>query len=106
MSTPFIEENDQTRARREHLERIRELVGNAYPNKFRRTSVTKTDEGEDTITSVVRDFKSREPRDRLRRDLAADRCIGHGRNGHGCESREHSGGFERSVWFLLGGILS
>ncbi len=35
-NTPFIEDNDQTRARREHLERIRQLTGNAYPNKFRR----------------------------------------------------------------------
>lgn len=61
MSTPFIEENDQTRARREHLDKIRELVGNAYPNKFRRSHVTETQEGEDTITSVIRAFKPHEP---------------------------------------------
>src|SRR4028119_265643 len=53
-NTPFIEENDQTRARREHLDKIQILTGNAYPNKFRRTNVTKNaSEGEDTITSIV-----------------------------------------------------
>jgi len=51
---PFIEENDQTRARREHLEAIRALVGNAYPNKFARSRVTG---GEDTITAVVTNEK-------------------------------------------------
>ncbi len=61
MTSPFIEENDQTRARREHLEAIRRLVGNAYPNQFRRTSLTETTEGEDTITSVVGAFKARVP---------------------------------------------
>ncbi|HEY0005415.1 MAG TPA: lysine--tRNA ligase [Pyrinomonadaceae bacterium] len=56
MSIPFIEENDQTRARHEHLDQLRELVGNVYPNRFERSHVTQTDEGEDTITSVVREF--------------------------------------------------
>src|SRR5205085_1788461 len=55
---PFIEDNDQTRARREHLEAIRALVGNAYPNKFARSRVTG---GEDTITAVVAKFKQYEP---------------------------------------------
>ena len=50
MSIPFIEENDQTRARREHLEALRQLVGNVYPNKFARSSTTG---GEDTITAIV-----------------------------------------------------
>jgi len=62
MSTPFpVEDNDQTRARREHLEQIRELVGNAYPNQFRRTGLTETPEGEDTITSVIKAFKAQVP---------------------------------------------
>ena len=65
MSTPLFgnvfEDNDQTRARREHLERIRELVGNAYPNKFQRTNLTESEEGEDTITSVVGEFKKHVP---------------------------------------------
>ena len=53
-NTPFIEDNDQTRARREHLDRIQALIGNAYPNKFRRSNVSNNHtEGEDTITSVV-----------------------------------------------------
>ncbi|MDT7542516.1 MAG: lysyl-tRNA synthetase, class, partial [Acidobacteriota bacterium] len=47
--TPFIEENDQTRARRDHLEAIRALVGNAYPNKFDRFKVTAPPEGEGVI---------------------------------------------------------
>src|SRR5436309_8023117 len=59
--TPFIDDNDQTRARREHLEAIRALVGNAYPNRFARTHVCASKEGEDTITSVVVKFKAHEP---------------------------------------------
>jgi len=47
---PFIEDNDQTRARREHLEKIKELIGNAYPNKFQRSRTTGD---EDTITAIV-----------------------------------------------------
>ncbi|MDQ3805433.1 MAG: lysine--tRNA ligase [Acidobacteriota bacterium] len=54
MTSPFIEENDQTRARREHLAEIERLVGNAYPNKFRRTNLAGSPEGEDTITALVR----------------------------------------------------
>ena len=46
----IIEQNDQTVARREHLERLRELVGNVYPNKFARSRVTGE---EDTITRLV-----------------------------------------------------
>ncbi|HEV2762101.1 MAG TPA: amino acid--tRNA ligase-related protein, partial [Pyrinomonadaceae bacterium] len=53
MQTPFIEENDQTRTRREHLERIREVVGNVYPNKFRRTNVAGTTYGEDTVSALA-----------------------------------------------------
>jgi lysyl-tRNA synthetase class 2 len=58
VSTPFIEENDQTRVRREHLEAIRGIVGNVYPNRFERTSVTGA---EDTVTAIVRRFKQKEP---------------------------------------------
>ncbi|HZT58827.1 MAG TPA: lysine--tRNA ligase [Pyrinomonadaceae bacterium] len=65
MSTTLPEEivpdNDQTRARAAHLEEIRELVGNAYPNKFSRTSLTENAEGEDTITSVVSEFEKYVP---------------------------------------------
>ncbi|MGB7923400.1 MAG: lysine--tRNA ligase [Pyrinomonadaceae bacterium] len=50
MSTPFIEDNDQTRARREHLEQLRALVGNVYPNKFERSRATGS---EDTISAVA-----------------------------------------------------
>ena len=62
MTVPFIEDNDQTQARREHLEALRALVGNAYPNKFERSNVTDTTAGEDTITSVVASFKRMEPK--------------------------------------------
>ena len=63
MSLPpsILEDNDQTRARREHLEAISALVGNAYPNKFPRTNVTESPAGEDTITSIVAAFKKYEP---------------------------------------------
>ena len=50
MENPFIEDNDQTRARRAHLEELRRLVGNVYPNKFERSHATG---GEDTITSII-----------------------------------------------------
>ncbi len=46
----IIESNDQTEARREHLEKLRELVGNVYPNKFERSNITGT---EDTISNIL-----------------------------------------------------
>ncbi|HZH91660.1 MAG TPA: lysine--tRNA ligase [Pyrinomonadaceae bacterium] len=53
-NTPFIEDNDQTRARRDHLDKIQKLTGNAYPNKFARSNASKNKvEREDTITSIV-----------------------------------------------------
>jgi lysyl-tRNA synthetase class 2 len=47
----IIEENDQTQARLEHLNKLREIIGNVYPNKFQRSNVTGK---EDTITAVIR----------------------------------------------------
>jgi lysyl-tRNA synthetase class 2 len=61
MSVPFIEENDQTRAREEHLEALRKLVGNPYPNKFERSQIVDS-QREDTITTVVEKYRSFEPR--------------------------------------------
>src|SRR2546430_3777186 len=61
MSIPFIEENDQTQARHEHLEALRRLVDNVYPNKFER-SETGEPGREDTITAVVDKFKAFEPK--------------------------------------------
>jgi lysyl-tRNA synthetase class 2 len=46
----IIEPNDQTVARSEHLGRLRELVGNVYPNKFVRSTISGD---EDTITSIL-----------------------------------------------------
>ena len=60
MSVPFTEENDQTRVRHEHLESLRQLVGNVYPNKFER-SRTIDPQREDTITTVVEKYRSFEP---------------------------------------------
>jgi lysyl-tRNA synthetase, class II len=57
----IISDNDQTQARREHLEALRQLVGNVYPNKFTRSDVTGSPSGEDTITSIVAAFKKYEP---------------------------------------------
>lgn len=45
----IIEPNDQTEARKINLAKMAELVGNVYPNKFARTSVSGK---EDTITSL------------------------------------------------------
>ncbi len=47
----IVEQNDQTEARSEHLDKLRELVGNVYPNKFTRSS---TSGGEDTITRLLK----------------------------------------------------
>src|SRR5687767_13964213 len=46
----IIESNDQTAARAEHLEALRQLVGNVYPNKFDRSTISGT---EDTITNIL-----------------------------------------------------
>ena len=61
MPIPFIEDNDQTQARQEHLEALRRLVGNAYPNKFER-SQTVEPRKEDTITAIAEKFRAFEPR--------------------------------------------
>ncbi|MEO7658424.1 MAG: amino acid--tRNA ligase-related protein [Pyrinomonadaceae bacterium] len=47
----IIEQNDQTAARLQHLEAMRELVGNVYTNKFARSAITGT---EDTITNILK----------------------------------------------------
>ena len=64
MSIPFIEENDQTIARREHLEALQQLVGNAYPNKFERSRIVDS-EREDTITAIVEKFRDFQPAEDL-----------------------------------------
>lgn len=46
----ILEPNDQTEARLDHLARMRELVGNVYPNKFVRSQITGA---EDTITGIL-----------------------------------------------------
>ena len=46
----IIEPNDQTEARALHLEKLRELVGNVYPNKFDRSNITGI---EDTISKIL-----------------------------------------------------
>lgn len=61
MNIPFIEENDQTVARGEHLEALRALVGNVYPNKFQRSEVVEAGR-EDTITRIVDKFRAFEPK--------------------------------------------
>ena len=59
MPVPFMEENDQTRAREEHLAALRALVGNVYPNKFERSEVVEAGK-EDTITAYTREFTESE----------------------------------------------
>jgi len=61
LTIPFIEENDQTAARHAHLEALRALVGNVYPNKFERSDVVEAGR-EDTITAVVEKFRDFEPK--------------------------------------------
>jgi lysyl-tRNA synthetase, class II len=57
----FIEENDQTTARREHLDALRNLVGNVYPNKFQRSEIVESGR-EDTISGIVEKFRAFEPK--------------------------------------------
>ena len=64
MSIPFIEENDQTLARREHLKALQRLVGNAYPNKYERSRVVDP-EKDDTIAAVVEKFTGFQPTEDL-----------------------------------------
>jgi len=47
----IIEPNDQTEARKEHLAKLRELVGNTYPNRFDRSHLSGS---EDTISSILK----------------------------------------------------
>jgi lysyl-tRNA synthetase, class II len=61
LSFPFLEENDQTTARREHLEALRRLVGNVYPNKFERSEIIEPGR-EDTISVIVEKFRAFEPK--------------------------------------------
>jgi lysyl-tRNA synthetase class II len=61
LSLPFLDENDQTIARREHLEGLRRLVGNVYPNKFERSEIIEPNR-EDTISSIVERFRAFEPK--------------------------------------------
>ncbi|MGB7069005.1 MAG: lysine--tRNA ligase [Pyrinomonadaceae bacterium] len=46
----IIEPNDQTEVRKQHLERLRDLIGNVYPSKFDRTNITGA---VDTISRVI-----------------------------------------------------
>ena len=59
----IIEPNDQTEARKEHLGKLRELIGNVYPNKFDRSKIAfdfekqedeKAIEKEDTVTRILK----------------------------------------------------
>jgi lysyl-tRNA synthetase class 2 len=60
LSLTFIEENDQTIARRAHLDALRELVGNVYPNRFERSEIVASGQ-EDSITAIVEKFREFEP---------------------------------------------
>ena len=57
----IIPENDQTRARHEHLDALRQLVGNVYPNKFTRSQVVEPGR-EDTINAIGEKFRAFEPK--------------------------------------------
>ncbi|MER3429859.1 MAG: lysine--tRNA ligase [Blastocatellia bacterium] len=46
----IVEPNDQILARREHLAELEKLIGDPYPNRFQRSTISGT---EDTITSLL-----------------------------------------------------
>src|SRR5262249_9555081 len=56
----IIPDNDQTRARAEHLQALRDLIGNVYPNKFARSQVVEPGH-DDTISAIKGKFRSFEP---------------------------------------------
>src|SRR5688572_9352749 len=59
MSIPFIEENDQTIARRQHLDALRELVGDVYPHALeRRRRVNPNHDG--AVIRIVEKFQNDE----------------------------------------------
>src|SRR6201988_3436028 len=60
LSLPLIEENDQTLARREHLDALRQLVGNVYPNKFERSQIVHQGR-EDKVSAIVEKFRTFDP---------------------------------------------
>lgn len=61
LAIPFLEENDQTQVRREHLAALAQLVGNVYPNRFERSRVVTLDR-EDTVTAIVTKYRRFEPK--------------------------------------------
>ena len=61
MPIPSLEENDQTRVRKEHLDALRQLVGNVYPNKFERSDIVEPGR-EDAVTAIVEKFRAFEPK--------------------------------------------
>jgi lysyl-tRNA synthetase, class II len=56
----IIPDNDQTRARKEHLEALGQLVGNVYPNKFVRSQVVESGR-DDTLTAIAGKYRALEP---------------------------------------------
>jgi lysyl-tRNA synthetase class 2 len=55
VSNPFLD-NEQSQIRLAHLNQLRELVGNAYPNEFRRSNILNSIAGEDAITGLVEKY--------------------------------------------------
>ncbi len=64
----IIESNDQTEARREHLEALRVIVGNVYPNKFERSEITGDEDtisrilSFETVAAIVKELKDSTPK--------------------------------------------
>ncbi len=65
----IIEANDQTEVRVEHLKQLETLIGNSYPNKFERSSISGA---EDTISNIL----AFEPVRELAEELGANRVEG------------------------------
>ena len=53
MSIPFLADNEQGRIRLERLAQLHALTGNAYPNKFSRSTILQDSYGADTISGIV-----------------------------------------------------
>jgi lysyl-tRNA synthetase, class II len=63
----IIDDNDQVRARVEHLKQLENLVGNTYPNKFERSNITGREDTISRLTAfepikiIVRELKDNTP---------------------------------------------